>query len=287
MQRIGWRSASTVLGMAAAGLGMFGAYEFGYKLEGGVSYLTIAAPVIAMAAALIPPFAETSWRSGQYAKSLLWWAILIPAALTVFFGNAERVHVAKAGAQAERDALRGVADRTRQELAEAKLEAAKAQAKALKAEAKKACNLACREDLKARDEAASRVEAAKAALFEAEAKATSEASLKAPEWLLPASLDFIAFMGIWSGMTGPRAAPKRSKVAPKRKAWTCPVSVESFGVGITLSERRAKCHPPSRSSSFVRPLQRPFLRPGPCTGSAAAHSPCQARAICAPGRACA
>ncbi len=36
MQGNGWRMASITLGMASAGLGMFGAYEFGRKLEGGV-----------------------------------------------------------------------------------------------------------------------------------------------------------------------------------------------------------------------------------------------------------
>ena len=45
--------------------------------------------------------------------------------------------------------------------------------------------------------------------------------------------------------------------------------------------------PPCRCSSLVRPQRSPFLHPGPCAGSAVAHSPCQARADCAPARACA
>ena len=108
MQGFVWRLASIVLGIVTALLGMYGAYQFGLKLEGGVSYLTIAAPVIAGAAAIIPPLAEQAWRSRQYVKSLMWWAVLMPAAATVFFGAAERVHVAKAGAEAERSALRKV-----------------------------------------------------------------------------------------------------------------------------------------------------------------------------------
>jgi hypothetical protein len=102
----GWRCASIGLGAVAAALGCWGAYQFGCKLEGGASYLSIAAPVIALAAALIPPLAENAWRQGQRAKALFWWAVLIPAAATVFFSPAERVHLAKAGAQAERQALR-------------------------------------------------------------------------------------------------------------------------------------------------------------------------------------
>src|SRR5258708_7653423 len=134
MQGFVWRLASIILGIVTALLGMYGAYQFGLRLEGGVSYLTIAAPVIAGAAAIIPPIAEHAWRSKQYAKSLLWWAALVPAAATVFFGAAERVHVAKAGAEAERSALRKDTERASTELTEAKEQAKKADARALKAE---------------------------------------------------------------------------------------------------------------------------------------------------------
>jgi hypothetical protein len=51
----------------------------------------------------------THWRERAYVKALLWWAVLVPAGAVVFFSAAERVHVAKAGAQAERDALPGAA----------------------------------------------------------------------------------------------------------------------------------------------------------------------------------
>jgi hypothetical protein len=196
---------------------MYGAYEFGIKLEGGVSYLTIAAPVIALAAALIPAFAEEAWRSRQYGKSLLWWAVLVPAALTMFFGTTERVQVAKARPQAERQALRNAAERAKQELAEAKQDAAKAQAEARKAEARKTCAVTCREAKQARNEAHIRLEKAEEALFTAEAKATAEANLKAPAWLLPAALDLVAFMAIWTGLTGPKVL-SWPKVRKRRKA---------------------------------------------------------------------
>jgi hypothetical protein len=222
MHGIVWRVASIILGVITALLGMYGAYTFGLKLEGGVSYLTIAAPVIAGAAALMPPLAEQAWRSKQYAKSFMWWAVLIPAAATVFFGAAERVHVAKAGAEAESSALRRAADRAAQDLSRAKQEAAKAEAEARKAEARKTCGATCREAKQARDEAHGRLEKAEHALLTAEAKATTEASLKAPEWLLPAALDLIAFMAIWTRLTGPKVQPqpkarKRRKVKARAK----------------------------------------------------------------------
>jgi hypothetical protein len=91
MQTGVWRCASIILGIVTALLGMYGAFQFGLKLEGEVSYLTIAASVIAGAAALILPMAEHAWPLRQYAKCLLWWLVLVPAGLTVFFGAAERV----------------------------------------------------------------------------------------------------------------------------------------------------------------------------------------------------
>jgi len=81
---------------------MYGAFEFAMKLEGdAVTYITLAAPVIAGAAASIPVLAEATWRERAYLKALLWWAALVPAGAVVCFSAAERVHVAKAGAQAE------------------------------------------------------------------------------------------------------------------------------------------------------------------------------------------
>ena len=56
---------------------------------------------------------------------------------------------------------------------------------------------------------------------------------------------------------------------------------------VSVTDVRLRRRPPCRCSSFVRPQRSPFLHPGPCAGSAAAHSPCQARAFCAPARACA
>jgi len=105
------RLGALALGVSCAGLGAFGAYEFAHKLEGGVTYLVLAAPLIAVSAAFIPLIAELTWRRGHFLKAVLWWIVLVPAAAVVFFSAAERVHVAKAGAQAERSALRSSASR--------------------------------------------------------------------------------------------------------------------------------------------------------------------------------
>ena len=78
------RLGALALGLVCSCLGMYGAFEFAMKLEGGaVTYLVLAAPVIAGAAASIPVLAEATWRGGAYLKALLWWAALVPAGAVV------------------------------------------------------------------------------------------------------------------------------------------------------------------------------------------------------------
>src|SRR5262245_3597841 len=194
------RVASTALGSICSGLGCYGTFEFAYRLEGSVSYLVLAAPVVALTAALIPPLAEATWRSGAHIKALLWWAALIPAGAVVFFSAAERVHTAKAGGEAERAALRSAVARAETALAEARTENAKAQAEADKVRGWNQCGPKCT-GIKATAEANRELVAdAEAKLAKAEAMAKLEAPFKAPVWLLPAALDVVAFMALWTGL---------------------------------------------------------------------------------------
>ncbi len=202
------RVASSILGLTCAGLGSYGAFEFAYKLECTMSYLVIAALVVAVTAALIPPIAEATWRAGGYVKALLWWAVLVPAGAVVFFSAAERVHDAKADAEAERGALRGAAARASATLMKAQAELALARADANRARGQKQCGPECRTKLAAEASAQADVDAAKLALLQAERKAVTESPLKAPAWLLPAALDAVAFMAIWTGLSGLSRAPR-------------------------------------------------------------------------------
>jgi hypothetical protein len=193
---------ATVLGSICSGLGCYGAFEFAHKLEGSFSYLVIAAPVVALTAALIPPLAEATWRSGAYLKALLWWAAIIPAGAVVFFSASERVHAAKAGGEAERAALRSAVARAETALAEAKTENAMAQAEADKVRGWRECGPKCT-GVKATAEAKRELVAeAEAKLAKAESQAKQEASLKAPVWLLPAALDAVSFISLWTGLSG-------------------------------------------------------------------------------------
>jgi hypothetical protein len=83
------RLGAFLLGLTCAGLGCYGAWEFALTLQGTVTYLVLAAPVIAAAAAMIPPLAEATWRGGHPLKALLWWGVLVPAGAVVFFAAAE------------------------------------------------------------------------------------------------------------------------------------------------------------------------------------------------------
>ena len=112
----------------------------------------------------------------------------------VFFAAAERVHVAKAGAQAERNALRSAASRAQAVLTKSEASLVKARAEANAARAQKQCGPACRTKLAAETAAQADVEAAKRELLLAEKSATTDSLLQAPVWLLPAALDMVAFM---------------------------------------------------------------------------------------------
>ena len=198
------RLGALALGVSCAGLGAFGAFEFAHRLEGEVTYLVLAAPLIAVTAALIPPIAEVTWQRGHFLKALLWWAILVPAGAVVFFSAAERVHHAKAGAQAERDALRGVASRAQAALTKSEASLVKARAEANAARALKQCGPVCRTKLATEAAAQADVEAAKHELLLAEKTATTDSPLQAPVWLLPAALDLVGFIGDLLDGPGPR-----------------------------------------------------------------------------------
>jgi len=206
-----------LLGLTCSGLGMYGAFEFAKGLEGdAVTYIVLAAPVIAGAAAFIPPIAETTWRQGAPLKALLWWAALVPAGAVVFFSAAERVHQAKAGREAERGSYRSAADRAHVALtkAEARFEAARAEAN--KARGLKQCGPTCRTKLATETTAQADLSKARVELRESEARAVAESPLKAPVWLLPAALDVVAFMAIWTGLASWRKSPAREP-APRRR----------------------------------------------------------------------
>ena len=51
------------------------------------------------------------------------------------------------------------------------------------------------------------MEAGRRELLSAESKAPTDSPLQAPVWLLPAALDVVAFMAIWTAFSGGRSKP--------------------------------------------------------------------------------
>jgi len=135
----------------------------------------------------------------------------------VFFSAAERFHVAKAGAQAERSAFRSAVTRAQAALTKSEASPAKARAEANAARAQKQCGPVCRTKLAAETAAQADVDAGRRELLSAESKATADSPLQAPVWLLPAALDAVAFMAIWTGLTG-QFKPVEPAVSKKRRA---------------------------------------------------------------------
>lgn len=218
------------LGVCAGAVGIYGAFEQTKALEGGaVTYLTVGAPLVALAAALLPPFAEKLWQRGHRLKSVLLWLALVPAAGYVALASTERVHDLKATASASRSALAATAERARGDLHAAKEALSKAEPGEAKALARKASGKTLgtesRTALATAEQARAKVAKAEAALKAADAQATKEAALAPPAWLLPASLDLVAFLLIWSGLTawegsGIKSASKqntRKRRKPKEK----------------------------------------------------------------------
>ncbi|RPJ20632.1 MAG: hypothetical protein EHM35_19210 [Planctomycetaceae bacterium] len=215
------RLAILFVGLVLGALGAYGAYEYAQGLEGKVTYLVLAAPVIAVMAAFIPPIAEATWRKGQPLKAYLWWAALVPAAAVVFFSAAERTHHAKSGAEAERFAHVLQATRAEAALASAQSELTKAEAEDSKATAQKQCGPQCRAKQAAAKTAKANVAAAKGELLSAQKQARTESPLQAPVWLLPCAIDVVAFMAIWTGLSGwhakaPAKAASRATTKTKR-----------------------------------------------------------------------
>jgi hypothetical protein len=205
-----WRPVIFFIGLVAGGIGCYGAYEYALKLENGaMSYLVVAAPLVAVMATLIPPLAEYVWKQGEYLKSALWWSTLVPVACLIFLSAAERVHMAKANQSAEVSAKYNAAIRAKTDLDEAKAELKIAESDETKAKVTKNCNLSCQSKIERANMARERVKNAEIALSKAESVAILSSEWRPPVWLLPAALDLVAFMAVWTGLSGPWVVRKR------------------------------------------------------------------------------
>jgi hypothetical protein len=202
------RATALALGFSMAGVGMYASY----MAYAGGGYLMIAAPLVALAAALIPAYAECAFNARQYARALALTLVWLPCFGMVVLNAIERNHAAKAGGEAERAAFHTAVNRAAAELVEAKATATAATTIANKlragdgpkARSAKATETAAREQ----------VQAAEKALHAAEGAAVTESATKAPEWLLPLALEVASMFLIACGFgLGRRTRPVQAEVA--------------------------------------------------------------------------
>lgn len=191
----GIRASALVLGSALAGVGMFASYT----AYAGSGYLAVGAPLVALAAALIPAFAEYAWHHKQAFRAAMLMIVWVPCISMVLLNAIERNHGAKAGGEAERAALHTAADRAGKELTEAKAAANAATLAANKVRGLEKCGPKC-QSIKATETAArARVADAEKALKAAEGVAVTESATKAPEWLLPLALEVSSIFLVMAG----------------------------------------------------------------------------------------
>ncbi len=202
------------IGAAAISVGCYASFEAAAQADGG--YLMVAAPVVALAAALFLVFAEVAFHACQYLKGAVLTLVGLFCFVNVVGTAIERNHAAKAGGEAQRAAARAVVTRAAVELTEAKAAAAAATQAANKVRGLegKACKAACL-SVKATEMAAmARVTAAEQALTKADGKAVTEAGFKLPDWWLPVGLELVGAVALWAGFTLGRAPATQAPAEP-------------------------------------------------------------------------
>jgi hypothetical protein len=241
------RTTSLTVGAAAAGVGCYAAYEAAAKADGG--YLMIAAPIVALAAAVIPCYAERACHDRQWLRAIALALVWVPCALTVFYSAVERNHFAKAGQEAERASLRTTVQRAKQELIEMKASADKATLAANKVRGldMKACKNSC-QSIKATETAAiNRAAVAAKALAATEAKAVTESEMKAPDWLLPLSVDIAGMFLIACGFGLGRKPKIEAKEVASQAKQELPV-VEAPAIAAEMEIEAPTKSKPSKAS---------------------------------------
>lgn len=211
-----WRRAALACGVALAALGAYGSWDYAKGLEGTISYVVLAAPVVALAAGILPAVAEWQWREGAWLKAALLWVAFGLCAVTVAGAVAERMHTAKAQGEAHRAALRTAVERAQSEYQAKLKETTPASEAKDRTIGWKTCGPSCVAIRAKSDRLNTELATARMALANAEQAAVAEAPLKLPSWWIAAAMSVTEVLLIWAGLTGPRpkeAAPK----APKRR----------------------------------------------------------------------
>ncbi len=208
-----------LLGATSAAIGGFAAYDYAVKLEGGtVSYLVIAAPVVATSAAILPIIVERAWMSGEYIKGFVTSLLIIPAMATVYLSTVERLETVKSPHYAQSAAAQSAIERASVAVEQARSAYSKAGEAYAKAGGKncgetRKCN-ALKTSLELTE---TEIAKAEARLNEAQKANSYRAPNAALSWLLPFVIDGLAFVGLWLAFSGPWITRNEPTVTAKRK----------------------------------------------------------------------
>lgn len=220
------------IGVALVGLDAFGAFEAAHKSEGAsITYIVLAAPIIAIAAGLLPLLSERAGRSGHYLKAAALFVAFAFAGAVVVMAALERTVSAQGRTVGDRQAINQRVALASGALTSAETALVKATAEAAE-ECKSGRGPKCL-GLEQREEAAlQRVSTARDALADAGVPVTENplakamtvylpiseatAELYAPT-VLPLALLVTGFCCIWYGAPHGTPARKRTQKAKARK----------------------------------------------------------------------
>jgi len=237
-----WRPIALVIALVAAGINCWGVFEYGLKMEGKITYFVLGAPLVAIVGALLPPLGEWIWKEGQNVLACLIWVACAGCIAVIFFTGAERVHFVKAAKLSEQQSANSAYLRARENLKKVQDKLTpEVERKESLARASENCNLKCRADLDQAKAIRKEIVDAEADLSIKQSKATDPSQWTMPEWLLPATLDFIVFVSMWTALSGSWFSRKITEVRilPSRSETTDGKNQKSYvGEASEKTEKR-------------------------------------------------
>jgi len=207
------------VGVVVGTLDVYASYEYALGLEKRVvTYLVIASPVVTALATIVAPLSKALWKERAYPVALGMWMILGLCGWFLFSTTSDRAWKTKAAEASEHTARILAVGRAKSRLEEAVAEESPSfRTRVSAAKANPNCQRlsSCRSLLQQAEDTTKRIEAATAALSEAEKAATQQNPYQAPSWLLPVCMLVTAFFFVWAAFTGPWI--ERSKPDPKEE----------------------------------------------------------------------
>ena len=178
------QGGAMVLGTILMGLDSYGAYESTHKAELGISYLTLAAPCIGIAACVLPILIARAWGVGHHLKAAVFFVALAAAGSVVVMAALERTGTAQDRTVTARQSTNQRVSLARAGIATAETALAEARARVV-AECTSGRGRRCRAAEQQAEAALQGVSAARAALVQAGVVVAEDPRAKTLATLLP------------------------------------------------------------------------------------------------------